>query len=887
MRPLSSIISRILMLLDPNTPTNILILALKCVRDFAWGPNVPSLNVDSPWYPEKFLTKAILEGQSFLPRVINILTANPTVTPQNQQILIGVFDAVTAYTEVRSRSLQEALQLRLRDYVLNIFHQGMSLDLMRSITSLVGVLSGYSHSGDDNLTSSNLVDLMVWPSNQLEIVLHVCNQTFKDMLESVAHGNSAGYDSIIVINTTIILQQVLSLCELQNPVFSSLVGHLLQTLKYYQQEYNIISSQFHASPLQQVQISPSLSMKRLPSNSNSELLESQRQIFQYIARAVDNALTELCYNFTAVSEALLQNEDFISCLKAQLRSYAVVDIDPGSPYASALGDGLEVVRCAMSVLYAMMETGYMGKVLEIFGESIFLLSNISSIRFWMVKILRFCCIHDAVVTAKHLVDIGILDLFFGLLLRYKTYQDPSLDILHLSELGAYYDLEQLERILESLIALASLQTNSYVDGKTYMTLAHKFTAEHVDMLILLHTSFCYELSTGNLVSPQEASDLNELSLMINQLLSLIGEGHSRIKLPQSKAIMNSITIHFKHWNEQLTQAYDEGVKLINETAYGGYRTDKYRRKSFMDANDENNMVSAATSSKAIRSLPFLHVETTSDFMVVLRPVVLVNHNGVDVLMESDDEKRYYIHPEISLKDLVFSASYLYEHMLSLFVRMNAAGVIATTATIANMSLDDRRYVALETDEQLRGYIQHIATTTTHTLHNDGSASGSREIWIYLMSSKSSLNRMIDTESRKKMLENAALPPKDQVLTEIRRLTYDHNVKIDLGMMENFYKYFEAKRKVEIDLPLFVEAMTAVSVPEVFAVDMFRAFDIDKSGTLSLKEIAVGLGKLMDGDQDDILHIVFRAYDLDNSDSLDFAEVVHMIGNGRFFSLLYL
>ena len=48
------------------------------------------------------------------------------------------------------------------------------------------------------------------------------------------------------------------------------------------------------------------------------------------------------------------------------------------------------------------------------------------------------------------------------------------------------------------------------------------------------------------------------------------------------------------------------------------------------------------------------------------------------------------------------------------------------------------------------------------------------------------------------------------------------------------------------------------------------------GTLSLTEIAVGLGKLMDGSPDDRLHIVFQAYDLDHNDSLDFNEIVHMI-----------
>lgn len=42
---------------------------------------------------------------------------------------------------------------------------------------------------------------------------------------------------------------------------------------------------------------------------------------------------------------------------------------------------------------------------------------------------------------------------------------------------------------------------------------------------------------------------------------------------------------------------------------------------------------------------------------------------------------------------------------------------------------------------------------------------------------------------------------------------------------------------------------------------------------------------MDGDQEDILHVVFRAYDLDHNDSLDFSEITHMIAVGMCSNVL--
>lgn len=84
-------------------------------------------------------------------------------------------------------------------------------------------------------------------------------------------------------------------------------------------------------------------------------------------RTIDSALTELCYNFPEVADALLQNEEFIGLLKQQLKSYAL--LTSASRVRHRLGDGLDVIRCAMDVLYAMIETGFLSRVLTLFGKS--------------------------------------------------------------------------------------------------------------------------------------------------------------------------------------------------------------------------------------------------------------------------------------------------------------------------------------------------------------------------------------------------------------------------------------------------------------------------------------------------------------------------------------
>lgn len=268
MRPLSSIITRVLLLLQPSTPTHILLAALSCLRNFALGPNIPSLDISSPWHPEKHLTKVVLEGQSFLPRILMLMSSFPIIDSSSHDILNTVFDTITAYIEYRLHNLRQALSLGLRDLLLNYFRQPMSIVMMRSITCLLGVLSGYTHTWDESdlvearasnnasLKDLPVVQLLIWPTEQLQVLLSVCNKTYQDMTDSYLiksipgtnQGSMTGYDSLVVINIAIIMQQCLSFCDIKNPLFVGLIGQALTILRHYQSEYVTLCSQLSGSP---------------------------------------------------------------------------------------------------------------------------------------------------------------------------------------------------------------------------------------------------------------------------------------------------------------------------------------------------------------------------------------------------------------------------------------------------------------------------------------------------------------------------------------------------------------------------------------------------------------------------------------------------------------
>jgi Ca2+-binding EF-hand superfamily protein len=85
------------------------------------------------------------------------------------------------------------------------------------------------------------------------------------------------------------------------------------------------------------------------------------------------------------------------------------------------------------------------------------------------------------------------------------------------------------------------------------------------------------------------------------------------------------------------------------------------------------------------------------------------------------------------------------------------------------------------------------------------------------------------------------------------------VTIHQGLFEDFYSYFKEKDRSEIDVDLFIECATLLKIPIDEARNMFRAFDADNSGSLSIIEITVGFAKIFSGSLEDKLLMAFNAY----------------------------
>lgn len=128
----------------------------------------------------------------------------------------------------------------------------------------------------------------------------------------------------------------------------------------------------------------------------------------------------------------------------------------------------------------------------------------------------------------------------------------------------------------------------------------------------------------------------------------------------------------------------------------------------------------------------------------------------------------------------------------------------------------------------------------------------------------------------KLICNRLLTYSHRVL-QVQREALQRGVRIDGSIMNVFYDFFNARGTSAINIEDFVEFMNVkLSVADAKARPLFRMFDTDNSGNLTLSEIAIGLAILVEGSDDDRIIAAFNAYDADKSGQLDFEEVVNLV-----------
>lgn len=117
---------------------------------------------------------------------------------------------------------------------------------------------------------------------------------------------------------------------------------------------------------------------------------------------------------------------------------------------------------------------------------------------------------------------------------------------------------------------------------------------------------------------------------------------------------------------------------------------------------------------------------------------------------------------------------------------------------------------------------------------------------------------------------------------VKRFTYKRAAQlapmldIHFSLIDQVRAKFEGMHAMEIDVEKFVRLLKDdFSVEEVEARELFRAFDIDSNGTLSVAEVVVGLARHAQGDEDDRARLVFDAFDADKRGSLDLGEMTRL------------
>lgn len=86
------------------------------------------------------------------------------------------------------------------------------------------------------------------------------------------------------------------------------------------------------------------------------------------------------------------------------------------------------------------------------------------------------------------------------------------------------------------------------------------------------------------------------------------------------------------------------------------------------------------------------------------------------------------------------------------------------------------------------------------------------------------------------------------------------------MLNKLVSHFQSHNYVELNENQFCDTWKSIIGTDdektlADAKSLFRAFDIDKNGGLSVQEILIGLTKLMKGTDDEKIVIAFNAYDL--------------------------
>lgn len=125
-------------------------------------------------------------------------------------------------------------------------------------------------------------------------------------------------------------------------------------------------------------------------------------------------------------------------------------------------------------------------------------------------------------------------------------------------------------------------------------------------------------------------------------------------------------------------------------------------------------------------------------------------------------------------------------------------------------------------------------------------------------------------------KHSALTPEQ--INDMRNLTHLSQEDI-LTFHKEFLKEYPKGKLTKEDLGKLYKKTFPDGNPDQVVNELFRVYDMDKSGTIDFREFLAGLGVMSKGSEDEKLRLAFEMYDADRSGTIANAELhalVHSI-----------
>ncbi len=417
--------------------------------------------------------------------------------------------------------------------------------------------------------------------------------------------------------------------------------------------------------------------------------------------------------------------------------------------------------------------------------------------------------------------------------------------IHMTILDSYSQVFEIESTYNTSLILSIVRTlNSILllcyedvkfpcvtEAEFRILMISVFTMEHIDVVRMLHYLICEEIESSRLTDAQEP-DLIPLINELPKLLANIKALHVRCESSIAHSVATEVDHLLSMWQDKLNQAVKNSETLKRIRA---------------DNHGTSDMECEQGSLVIPKKLPYIkHIVGSHEYELLVQPLWrTVDMNGQAL----DEPDRLFLIPvTVSVESLVKSLSNFFSRLIHLVWA----------------SSDPGSFVEIVREDQLQQLLAEAEKDSRVTVEN--------KVARVVLQAKLALPGEITFQNA-----TAVLQPRETALRQVQQVAHSHGIKINPTVMGEVYTFFQAQNKSEIDVEQFVLFMREkLGIPDMAARPLFRSFDTDSSGTLSLTEIALGLALLVEGSADDRVIAAFNAYDADRSGSLDYEEILNMV-----------